>query len=215
MPADPDIRVIIVDDHELLRGGIRFALLSVTDIAVVGETHSGEHAVELCAEVRPDVVLMDMRLAGAMDGLAAIEAIRQRYPKIQVIAVSSFADPDLVREAFRVGAIGYLVKGVSVKVMIDAIRAAHAGQPTLTPEALEALVQHATPVPQSGPDLTAREQEVLLLVAEGMANAQIAEVLMVSVAAVKYHVGNILSKLHASNRTEAAVLARQYGIVPK
>jgi two-component system, NarL family, response regulator LiaR len=210
------IRVIIVDDHELLRGGIRFALLSIDDIELVGEANDGEKALSLCVIHQPDVVLMDMRLPGAMDGLATTRAIRTLYPKVKVVALSSFYDRELVAAVLQAGAIGYLVKGVSVKVMADAIRAAHAGRPTLTAEALAALIQTTEPPPPfHHEELSEREQEVLALLAEGLSNAQIAKILVVSVSAVKYHVGNILSKFGATNRTEAVALARKDGLVLK
>jgi NarL family two-component system response regulator LiaR len=210
------IRVLTVDDHQLLRRGIRFSLMSVDDIELVAEAHNGEEALHLCDEAQPDVVLMDMRLAGDMDGVAATRAIRSHHPQVQVLALSSFHDRDLVRSAMQAGAIGYLVKGVSVEELADAIRAAHAGKPTLAAEAVDVLVEPAAPTtPQLGHDLTEREREVLALLAEGLSNADIAARMHLSVAAVKYHVSGILSKLQAANRTEAAVLAREHDLVPK
>ena len=117
------IRVVVVDDHELLRGGIRFALLAVDDIELVGEARHGAEALSVCTAAQPDVVLMDMHLPGEMDGVAATRAIRTVYPTVQVLVLSSFANPDQVYAVLQAGAIGYLVKGVSVKVMTDAIRA--------------------------------------------------------------------------------------------
>ena len=214
--AKPEtIRVITVDDHELLRRGIRFSLLSVDDIELVGDACSGEDALLVCEELQPDVVLMDMRLTGDMDGVAATRAIREHYPHMQVLALSSFYEKDLVRGVMQAGAIGYLVKGVSGAELAEAIRAAYAGRPTLASEAVEVLVQPAERAPSLGNDLTQREQEVLVLLVEGLSNSQIAERLFISVAAVKYHVSNILSKLGAANRTEAAALALENDLVPK
>ena len=210
------IRVLTVDDHQLLRRGIRFSLMSVDDIELVAEAHNGEEALHLCDEAQPDVVLMDMHLAGDMDGVAATRAIRSHHPQVQVLALSSFHDRDLVQSTMQAGAIGYLVKGVSVEELANAIRAAHAGRPTLAVEAVEVLVEPAAPTPPHlGHDLTEREREVLALLAEGLSNAQIGARLHLSVAAVKYHVSGILSKLEAANRTEAAVLAREHDLVPK
>ena len=209
------IRVLTVDDHELLRRGIRFSLLSFDDLELAGEADSGEEALKICEEILPDVVLMDMHLMGEMDGVATTRALRERYPQMQVIALSSFYDRDLVQGAMQAGAIGYLVKGVSGEELAQAIRVAHAGRPALDTEALDALIQPAAPATQLGHDLTKREREVLALLEEGLSNAEIAGQLYVSVAAVKYHVSNILSKLGATNRTEAAALARQYGLVSK
>jgi NarL family two-component system response regulator LiaR len=212
--SDPEhIRVMTVDDHQLLRRGIRFSLLSVDDIEVVGGAQSGEEAVSLCDELHPDVVLMDMRLPGEMDGVAATQAIRSRCPRVQVLALSSFHDRDLVQGAMQAGAIGYLVKDASAEELADAIRAAHAGRPTLAAEAVEALVQPDQAAPALGYDLTVREREVLALLVEGLSNAEIAASMHFSVAAVKYHVSGILSKLGAANRTEAAALAREHSLL--
>jgi NarL family two-component system response regulator LiaR len=207
------IRVLAVDDHEILRGGIRFLLLAFEDITLVGEAHNGEEALNLCQKIRPDVVLMDMMMAG-MDGVEATEAIRERYPEVQVLALTSFDDPDLVRRALRAGAIGYLLKGVSMDELAGAIRMAKAGQPTLAAEAVQALVETTSASPKPGSDLSEREREVLQLLADGLSNAEIAERLVVSVAAVKYHVSSILSKLGAANRTEAVTLAWQHDLLP-
>ncbi len=207
------IRVMTVDDHQLLRRGIRFSLLSVDDIEVVAEAQSGEEAMRLCEEARPDVVLMDMRLAGSMDGVAATRAIRNRCPQAQVLALSRLHDRDLVQGARQAGAIGYLGKGTSAEELAEAIRAAHAGRPTMATEAIEVLVQPAVPAPALGHDLTVREREVLALLVEGLSNAEIAASMHLSVAAIKYHVSGILSKLGAANRTEAAALAREHNLL--
>ena len=206
-------RVMTVDDHQLLRRGIRFSLLSVDDIEVVAEAHNGEDAVRLCCEVQPDVVLMDMRMPGEIDGVAATEIIHNRCPQVQVLALSSFHDRDLVQGAMQAGAIGYLVKGASAEELAEAIRAAHAGRPALAAEAVEALVRPDIAAPALGHDLTAREREVLALLVEGQSNAEIAASMHFSVAAVKYHVSGILSKLGAANRTEAAALAREHNLL--
>ena len=210
-----NIRVLSVDDHELMRRGIRFSLLSVEDIELVAEAQSGEEALSLCDEVGPDVVLMDMYLTGSMDGIATTRAIRERCPQVQVLALSSFFEKGLVQGAMQAGAIGYLVKGVSGAELAEAIRAAYAGRPTLTSEAVEVLIEPNRSQSQLGNDLTERELEVLAVLVEGLSNAEIADRMYLSVAAVKYHVSNILSKLGASNRTEAVVLAMEHNLVPK
>ena len=215
MDKRENIRVMSVDDHELMRRGIRFSLLSVEDIELVAEAHSGEEALSLCDEVGPDVVLMDMYLTGSMDGIATTRAIRERCPQVQVLALSSFFEKGLVRGAMQAGAIGYLVKGVSGAELADAIRAAYAGRPTLTSEAVEVLIEPTRPKSRLGNDLTERELEVLALLVEGLSNAEIADRLYLSVAAIKYHVSNILSKLGASNRTEAATMALEFNLVIK
>ena len=213
--GEPDkIRVMTVDDHEILRGGIRFLLLAFDDIEVVGEAQSGEEALDLCGQVQPDVVLMDMMMPG-MDGVESTTALRKRYPQVQVLVLTSFHSGDLVQGVMQAGAVGYLLKGASMDELAGAIRAAYAGRPTLAPEAVRALVRAGQPTVKIGDDLTDREREVLALLVQGHSNAEIAERLVVSVAAAKYHVGSILSKLGASNRTEAAALAFQHNLVPK
>ena len=213
--GEPDrICVMTVDDHEIFRSGIRFLLLSFDDIELLAEAHSGEEALHLCEQARPDVVLMDMMMSG-MDGIESTKAIRERYPEVQVLALTSFYDRELVQRAMQAGAIGYLLKGVSRDRLGEAIRSAHARHPTLSAEAVEALVCPPASPKGLGQDLSPREREVLELLAEGLSNADIAKQLFVSIAAVKYHVSSILSKLGATNRTEAVALALQHNLLSK
>lgn len=213
MSESERIRVLTVDDHEILRSGIKFSLLAFEDLELVGEAHSGEEALRLCDEVQPDVVLMDM-LMPEMNGVEATRAIRSQYPEVQVVVLTSFYDKDLVRRAMQAGAVGYMVKGVSADELGQAIRAAHAGRTTMAAEAIEALVQDADAPPKPGNDLTKRELEVLALMAEGLSNAEIARRLAVSVSTVKYHARGILSKLGAGSRAEAVALALQHDLIP-
>lgn len=213
---DPNkIRVLIVDDHALIRSGLRFSLGSVDDIELVGEAQDGQDALRLCGETSPDVVVMDILLSGEMDGIATTRAVRTQHPQIQVLALSSSHDKVLVEGAMQAGAIGYLVKGGSVNELVEAIRAAHAGRTTLASEALEALIEPSPPTTRKTFDLTDNELETLVLLVEGRSNAEIAELMHVSVASVKYYVSGVLTKLGASNRTEAAAMAREYELVPK
>ena len=212
MDESDRIRVMTVDDHEIFRSGIRYLLLTFEDIDLLAEAHSGEEALRLCEEAQPDVILMDMMMSG-MDGIESTRAIRERYPEVQVLALTSFYDADLVRQAMQAGAIGYLLKGVSKDRLGESIRSAYARQPTLSAEAVEALVRPPQSTEGLGHDLSQREREVLELLAEGLSNAEIAERLFVSIAAVKYHVSNVLSKLGATNRTEAVALAMQQRIL--
>ena len=214
MDESDRIRVMTVDDHEIFRSGIRYLLITFEDIDLLAEAHSGEEALCLCEEDCPDVILMDMMMSG-MDGIESTRAIRERFPDVQVLALTSFHDADLVQQAMQAGAIGYLLKGVSRDRLGEAIRSAHARQPTLSAEAVEALVQKPRSPKGLGHDLSPREREVLDLLAEGLSNADIAERLFVSVSAVKYHVSSILSKLGATNRTEAVALALQHHLLSK
>ncbi len=208
------IRVLIVDDHAVVRSGLSAFLQAFDDLELVGEAATGEEAVELCREVKPDVVLMDLVMPG-MDGSTATRAIRDRCPEIQVIALTSFDQDDLVQRAIEAGAIGYLLKNVRAIELADAIRSANAGRPTLAPEATQALINrmgHA-PSEEPGGKLTAREAEVLALLVDGLDNPRVAERLGISRSTVKFHVSNILSKLAVSSRTEAVSTALQQGLV--
>ena len=208
------IRVMTVDDHEILRGGIKFALFAFDDLELVAEANCGAAALRLCDEVQPDVVLMDM-LMPDMNGIDTTKAIRSQYPQVQILALTSFHDQDLVRQAMRAGAVGYLVKGVSADELAEAIRAAHEGRATLSTEAVQALVQADASTAKLGADLTDREREVLALLAKGLTNAEIAQRLDISISTVKYHVRGILSKLGAASRAEAVALALQHHLIPK
>ncbi|HEX9388157.1 MAG TPA: response regulator transcription factor [Anaerolineales bacterium] len=207
------IRVLLVDDHTMVRRGLATFLKVFDDLQLAGEAESGEAAIQLCAEVAPDVILMDMVMPD-MDGAAATRAIRQQFPQVQVIALTSFKEGDLVKNALSAGAIGYLLKDVSADELAEAIRAAHAGRATLSPEAAQALVETANQPPAPGLDLTEREREVLALMVEGLNNTQIAGRLSVSPSTIKSHVSNILSKLGVASRTEAVSLALRNQIIP-
>jgi NarL family two-component system response regulator LiaR len=204
-PSQP-IRVMLVDDHTMVRRGLATFLHAFDDLELAGEADSGEVALKLCAEVSPDVILMDMVMPD-MDGAATTRLIRQKFPQVQVIALTSFKEGDLVKHALEAGAIGYLLKDVSAEELAGAIRAAHAGRATLSPEAAQALVETTNQPLGPGLDLTEREREVLALMVEGLNNTQIAGRLTVSSSTIKSHVSNILSKLGAASRTEAVTLA--------
>ena len=210
------IRVMVVDDQPVVRSGLAAFLMIHPDLELVGEAGDGERAVRLCPQLRPDVIIMDLVMP-QLDGAEATKIIRERYPHIQVIALTSFKEKDLVERVLDAGAIGYLLKDISSGELADAIRAAHSGQPTLSPEATQVLIEasvnrnkHAL-----GDDLTEREIEVLALMVDGLNNTQIAEQLVISRSTVKFHVSNILSKLESSNRMEAIALALRNQLIPE
>ncbi|MDX1614144.1 MAG: response regulator transcription factor [Candidatus Promineifilaceae bacterium] len=210
---NPDpIRVMLVDDHDMVRRGLAAFLKVKPDLDLVGEARNGAEALAVCARARPDVVLMDLVMP-EMDGAAATEEIRQRWPEIQIIALTSFQEQNLIHEALTAGAISYLLKNVSVDELAAAVRAAHAGRSTLAPEAMQALLHG--PAEDQPPDfaLTKRELEVLTLLAEGLNNREIADQLFISRATVKAHVSHILNKMTASNRAEAIALALRSGLI--
>lgn len=207
------IRIMLVDDHLMVRCGLATFLIVFDDLQLVGEADSGEAALELCGKVLPDVILMDMVLP-AMDGAATTRAILRQFPQIQVIALTSYKEGDLVKNALEAGAIGYLLKDVSADDLARAIRAAHSGRGTLSPEAAQALVETATQPPAPDLNLTEREREVLDLLIDGLNNTQIAERLVVSASTIKSHVSSILSKLGVASRTEAVALVLRSRIAP-
>jgi NarL family two-component system response regulator LiaR len=200
------IRVILVDDHTMVRRGLATFLKVFDDLELVGEAATGEQAIQLCARLKPDVVLMDLSMPD-MDGVTATRLIRQRFPTVQVLALTSFPEKELVQKALQAGVIGYLLKDVTANELAQAIRAAHSGQATLSPAAVQAMVHAATQHPMAGHDLTDREREVLGLLVEGLNNTEIAAKLVVSPSTIKSHVSHILRKLDVTSRTEAAALA--------
>jgi len=212
MAARSKIRVMLVDDHAVVRRGLSTFFLTSDDLQLVGEATGGEEAVRLCEGLQPDVVLMDLVMPG-MDGVQATRAIRERWPHIRVIALTSFETDELVQGALQAGAISYLLKNVSALELTEAIRAAHAGRSTLAPEATEVLVRAARQPKPLGHDLTAREREVLVLLIQGLSNDEIGERLALTHSTVKFHVSNILSKLGASSRAQAVALALQHKLV--
>ena len=213
MTDTKQIRVMLVDDHAVVRSGLSTFLMVCDDMELVGEAASGEQALKICQQVKPDVVLMDLVMPG-MDGATATRQIREKCPQIQVIALTSFKDQELVQGALQAGAIGYLLKDVTADELANAIRSAYAGKPTLAPEAAQALIQATRmSAKKIGFDLTEREREVLALMAQGLNNNQIAEQLVVSVSTAKFHVSSVLSKLGAATRTEAVAMALQNHLV--
>lgn len=211
--ADSDpIRVMIVDDHGMVRRGLMTYLKNEADVQVVGEARDGQEAVQLCAQLQPDVILMDLMMP-KLDGVAATHLIRKQWPQVHVIALTSFGEKELVQNALQAGAIGYLLKNASGNDLAEAIRAACAGRSILAAEAIEALIQPVTVEQAPDVDLTSRERDVLALLVKGLSNPEIADRLSISRATVKVHISNILAKLEVSNRGEAIAAAIQRKLV--
>lgn len=200
------IRILLADDHTVVRSGLSAVLAMQDDFKIVGEAGDGEEALRLCERLHPDVILMDL-LMPKLDGVAATKAIKERWPQIQVIALTSFKEKEYVEGALKAGANGYLLKNVSAGELVNAVRRAVAGQPSLSPEAAQVLIQKVNEPAQPGLDMTGREKEILALMVEGLSNNKIAERLTINQSTVKFHVSNVLAKLGVASRTEAVALA--------
>ena len=214
MPTTKPIKVMLVDDHDMVRKGLAAFLQVKPDLDLVGEARDGIEALEVCGTAQPDVILMDLVMP-EMDGAEATRKIRERYPDTQIIALTSFQEKNLIHDALKAGAIGYLLKNVTIDELAVAIRAAHAGQSTLAAGGL--FTSTAPKVSESKPSvdfsLTDREMEVLALLVEGLNNREIAERLFVSRATAKAHVSHILAKMDVSNRGEAIAVALREGLI--
>src|SRR3989475_1067419 len=209
------IRVMLVDDHELVRQGVASMLAKAEDLALVGEARTGREAIETARKELPDVVLMDVRMPD-MDGLEATKKIKEERPRTAVVMLTMHENPAYLREAVRAGAAGYLLKDVSREELVDAIRQVATGGAFIESQMLKGMLSEMKPqgpVPAAARNLTKREREILSLVAEGMSNREIAERLVLSPETVKSHVAAILEKLGVSDRTQAAICAVRNGLV--
>ena len=206
------IRVLIVDDHDMLREGLASFLVAFPDLELAGQATNGREATQLADSLLPDVILMDLMMPET-DGVAATRTILQRHPGMKILALTSFGEEDLVRAELQAGAIGYLLKNVSATELAQAIRAAFSGRPTLASEAAMALLGTAGNLVPLGDDLTERERDVLKLMVHGLSNPDMARRLHISRFTIKNHVSSILSKLGVSSRTEAATLALKRRLV--
>ena len=203
------IRVLIVDDHPMVRTGVRRYLEAADDIEVVGEAQNGTEAVAACASLVPDVVLMDLVMP-VMDGPEATALIKAEHPAVQVVAVTSYVEDDLVERALDAGAIGYLLKEARPEAVVQAVRDASEGRGSVDNAALQAMLRRSHD--SVGADLTPRERDVLHLLARGMSNEAIAAELSITPGTAGLHVSSILTKLHAPNRTTAVVIALAHGL---
>ncbi|HNP70970.1 MAG TPA: response regulator transcription factor [Kouleothrix sp.] len=206
------VRVLVVDDHAVVRSGLSAFLQVYDDLELAGEVASGQEAIRACETLQPDVVLMDLVMPG-MDGTSATRAIRQRHAGTQVIVLTSFWDEELVRSVLQAGAIGYILKNATAEELAAAVRAAHGGRPTFAPEVAKTLIQATAHPPDPARALTNREREVLALMIAGLSNTEIAERLMVSRSTIKFFVSSILAKLEVASRVEAVALAVQRNLV--
>lgn len=210
------LNIMLVDDHEVVRMGLRMLLEQISDVKIVAETGSAEESVRLCSIHQPDVVIMDIRMPPGSSGIDACRTIVERWPQTQVIMLTSFANDELIAEAIQAGAVGYVLKqgGTSDLVRtLDAVRHGAAMlDPAVTRRVLAMMRQHGENKPDPFRDLTEREIDVLRLLAEGKSNAEIAEVLVLSDKTVRNHISVILDKLHVSNRVEAATYAVEHDI---
>ncbi len=215
-PTDVEpIKVLIVDDHEVVRKGLRTFLGLHDDIEIVGEAEDGQAAIELTAQLAPDVILMDLVMP-RLDGIAATRCIHESQAGVQIIALTSFTEDDKIIPAIQAGAASYLLKDVSADVLVEAIRAVRRGERRLHPEAMRKLMEQVAKPPAGSPtaaSLTPRELEVLALVAQGKHNREIAAALVISEKTAKMHISNILGKLGLEDRTQMAIYAIQKGLV--
>lgn len=209
-PVDGPITVVVVDDHDLLRQGVITALSGFEDLEVIGEARDGVSGVDIAAGLLPDVIIMDLVMPTG-GGVEAIQAINDRHPTVKVLALTSFSDATLIRQALAAGATSYVMKNVDARALADAVRTTARGQSTLAPEVTRQLTM-APEIPGRAitDGLTEREAEVAELVANGMSNAEIAAELNRSLYTVKNHVSNVLMKLNAKSRTEAAAMMHRH-----
>ncbi|WOD62821.1 response regulator transcription factor [Niallia taxi] len=208
------IRVLFVDDHEMVRIGVSSYLSAQSDIEVVGEADNGKTAIEMALELRPDIILMDL-VMDEMDGIEATKHIVEAWPEAKIIIVTSFLDDEKVYPALQAGATSYMLKTSKASEIAEAVRSTFNGQIVLEPEVTDKMMMKMREKPKIllHDDLTAREMEILLLMAEGKSNQEIADVLFIAIKTVKTHVSNILSKLQVQDRTQAVIYAFKYRLV--
>ncbi|UCF59667.1 MAG: response regulator transcription factor [Anaerolineaceae bacterium] len=210
------IRILIADDHAVVREGLRTLISTEPGMEIVGEAADGAEAVRMAIELKPDIILLDMAMP-RKTGLEAIQEIKAEDPGAHILVLTSFSEDDMVFPAIRSGALGYLLKNASPIALLSAIRNVHRGEPSMSPDIATKLMrelQRSSDLPPTEEPLTEREVEVLRLVAKGLTNQEIAETLVIGEGTVRSHVSSILSKLHLANRTQAALYALREGLAP-
>jgi len=207
------IRIALVDDHHVVRRGVQSFLSAMPDIDIIGSADSGEAFLEKLDVWIPDVVVMDLYMPGGMDGIETTQRLREMSPHTQVVVLTAHTDDERVIAALRAGAIGYVRKESDPQLLLDAIRGANRGQSIIDPTVAGAVLRDMTSAQPRGVQLTQREQEVLMELAQGLTNKQIAEKLVISDETVKTHVGNVLSKLHLRHRHQAMIYALKKGLI--
>jgi len=207
-----NIRILIADDHSITRSGIKTLISVYDDLTLVGEAANGAEAIAMWDEVSPDVILMDINMP-VIDGIEATVKIREKYPNIKIIALTSYVDKKLVKDILKAGAISYIIKNISPDELVKTIRDAYLGKTTFSSEASKVVVEELTNPSQERFNLTGKEHEVLKLLSKGSSNEDIAKELFISSHTVKFHISNILNKLGAVSRTEAVFVATKNNLV--
>lgn len=211
-----NIRILITDDHAIVREGLRTLIKTEPGLEVIGEASDGFEAVQMAYDLKPDVILMDMQMP-RMGGLEAINKIKEDCPDARILVLTSFSDDDTVFPAIKAGALGYLLKNTHPDRLLNSIRDVHLGKPTMSSDIATKLMielQRRSDLPPTKEPLTNREMDVLKLIAQGLTNQEIADQLVISEGTARTHVSNILSKLHLANRTQAALYALREGYTP-
>lgn len=206
------IRVIIADDHPLVRHGIKTVFEAYDDIELVAEAENGKEAIEICEQYKPDIVIMDM-IMPILDGAEATSQLIKKFPDIKVIALTSFNDKDLIKKSLKAGAISFILKNITGSKLVKTIKDVYKGKYELSPQATKILLSELREKNDDNINLTKREKEILTLIVEGLSNKEIAKRMFLSNSTIQFHVSNVLSKLGVSKRTEAAYLALKQKLV--
>ncbi len=214
MSSQNKIKVLIIDDHDMVRKGLAILLESFDEFEVVADSDNGQMGITLCRNYQPDVILMDILMPG-MDGIATTNLIHQQWPNIRIIILTSTIEENRVHDALKAGAMSYLLKNGSIDEVAEAVRSAYRYQPTLAPQAIQTLITSTQEGHDFSVDLTKRQQEVLALMVEGLNNRQIARSLFISTSTVKNHICSIYAKFNTTNRTQTVAMAVKYQLLER